>query len=105
MSSGVPSNYNDDYPYSWSAPAYHPSTEHYKMSKVTLFNYNCDWLFQQYALSAIPKVCPSESGSPVMNLLCAVNVFTQPEATLPDIQSSDHAVDMIKEFKRSNTKV
>lgn len=79
---GIPSNYSDDSPYSWSEPAYHPSTQKYTMA----------------------KVCPSKNGSLAMNLLCAVNVFTQPEATLPDIQSSDHAVEVIQKFKQSGTK-
>ena len=34
MVSGIASNYTDDYPYSWSMPAYHPPTEKYKMAKV-----------------------------------------------------------------------
>jgi len=33
-----------------------------------------------------------------MNLLCAVNVSTQPLKSLPDIQSSDHAVSILKEL-------
>jgi len=32
--SGIASNRTDDYPYSWSIPAYHPSTQKYKMAKV-----------------------------------------------------------------------
>jgi len=32
--SGVSSNYSDDYPYSWSIPPFHPSTEKYENNKV-----------------------------------------------------------------------
>lgn len=32
--SGVSSNYSDDYPYSWSIPPFHPSTEKYENDKV-----------------------------------------------------------------------
>lgn len=31
---GVSSNYSDDYPYSWSIPPFHPSTEKYENDKV-----------------------------------------------------------------------
>ena len=31
---GKSSNKTDDYPYSWSVPAYHPPTQQYKMAKV-----------------------------------------------------------------------
>ena len=31
---GITSNYSDDYPYSWSAPAYHASTQRYWTKKV-----------------------------------------------------------------------
>lgn len=34
--SGVSSNYNDDYPYSWSIPPFHPSTEKYENDKVSV---------------------------------------------------------------------
>ena len=71
---GKASGKTDDYPYSWSKPAYHPSSEQYKME----------------------KVCPSADGSLGMNLLCPVDVPTQPEGTLPDIQSADHAVEFLK---------
>ena len=50
------------------------------------------------------QVCPTANGSLAMNLLCPVNVLTQPESTLPDIQSSDHAVEMIKKFESSGNK-
>ena len=34
ISSGIVSGHNDDYPYSWSVPAYHPTTQKYKNAKV-----------------------------------------------------------------------
>jgi len=30
----IPSNWTDDFPYSWSVPTYHPSTEVYQLLKV-----------------------------------------------------------------------
>jgi len=33
--SGKASNFTDDYPYSWSVPAYHPSTEKFKNAPVS----------------------------------------------------------------------
>lgn len=77
---GICSGHTDDMPYSWSAPAYHPPTQKYKKA----------------------KVCPNKDGSVGMNLLCPVDVSTQPEQSLPDIQSSDHAVQMLQQFKDSN---
>ncbi|CAK8686411.1 unnamed protein product [Clavelina lepadiformis] len=78
---GICSNHNDDYPLSWSKPAYHPSTQAYMMA----------------------KVCPDADGKRYMNLLCPVDVSTQPEGSLPDIQSSEHAVDMLKEFQADSS--
>lgn len=76
---GRPSGHNDDFPYSWSKPAYHPSTQKYKMA----------------------AVCPGNDKKGHVNLLCAVNVTTQPEQTLPDIQSTQHAIDMIRNLSYS----
>jgi iduronate 2-sulfatase len=42
------------------------------------------------------QVCPGPDGKKYMNLLCAVDVFTQPEGTLPDIQNAEHAVKFLK---------
>uniref|UniRef100_H2YQV4 Iduronate 2-sulfatase n=1 Tax=Ciona savignyi TaxID=51511 RepID=H2YQV4_CIOSA len=78
---GICSNYNDDYPLSWSKPAYHPPTQQYKMK----------------------PVCPGADGKLHMNLLCPVNVSTQPEHSLPDIQSTEHALQMIKSFSMDKT--
>jgi len=78
---GICSGHNDDFPYSWSVPAYHPSTQQYKMK----------------------PTCKGEDGRDHVNLLCPVDVNSQPEKTLPDIQSSSHAVDMLKFFEKNMT--
>jgi len=78
---GICSGHNDDFPYSWSVPAYHPSTQQYKMK----------------------PTCRGEDGKNHVNLLCPVDVSSQPEKTLPDIQSSNHAVDMLKFFEKNLT--
>lgn len=62
---GQSSNFTDDYPYSWSNRTFHPSTEAYMNA----------------------AICHVPSMTPQRNLLCPVNVMTQPEHTLPDIQS------------------
>ncbi|PIK56509.1 putative iduronate 2-sulfatase-like [Apostichopus japonicus] len=71
---GTASNETDDYPYSWSVPAYHPSTTKYKRK----------------------KVCLSPDGTRHEYLLCPVDVSQQPEGTLPDIQLADNAISMIR---------
>lgn len=68
---GKSSNFTDDFPYSWSNQTFHPSTETYMNA----------------------AVCYDSKMMPHRNLLCPVNVMTQPEHTLPDIQS-------IRETKR-----
>ncbi|XP_077984853.1 iduronate 2-sulfatase-like [Glandiceps talaboti] len=77
---GLPSNYTDDYPYSWSVPAYHPSTQKYKMK----------------------KVCPDQDGSHHMNLVCPVDVKTQPEGSLPDIQSTQYALQILQNISKQS---
>ncbi|XP_041357724.1 iduronate 2-sulfatase-like [Gigantopelta aegis] len=71
---GIASNYTDDYPYSWSFPAYHPPTEQYKMA----------------------KVCPDPDGKKYMNLVCPVSVSEQPGGSLPDIQITQFATHFLK---------
>lgn len=71
---GVPSNHSDDYPYSWSIPAYHPASFRYENK----------------------KVCKGEDGKLHANLLCAVNVTEQPEGTLPDLEVTDEALRLLK---------
>lgn len=70
---GKASNFTDDYPYSWSEVPYHASTEKFKMS----------------------KVCPDISGEDRMNIVCPVDVRSQPEGTLPDIQATEYAIDWL----------
>ncbi|CAG9810098.1 unnamed protein product [Chironomus riparius] len=72
---GSSSNKTDDYPYSWSNPTYIPSTQEYRNK----------------------PVCKSDNGTLNRNLLCAVVVDFQPECTLPDIQSTEKAIEFLKE--------
>ena len=62
---GMSSNFTDDFPLSWSSPAYHPSTEAFMND----------------------PVCINSDGKRQRNLLCPVEIIFQPEKTLPDIQS------------------
>ncbi|XP_077387522.1 iduronate 2-sulfatase isoform X2 [Festucalex cinctus] len=71
---GIASNHTDDYPYSWSIPAYHPASFRFEKE----------------------KVCKGEDGHLHANLLCAVNVTEQPGGTLPDMESVDEAVRLLK---------
>ncbi|XP_039669390.1 iduronate 2-sulfatase isoform X2 [Perca fluviatilis] len=71
---GIASNHTDDYPYSWSIPAYHPASFRYEKE----------------------KMCKGEDGELHANLLCAVNVTEQPGGTLPDMESTDEAVRLLK---------
>ncbi|KAK7921767.1 hypothetical protein WMY93_008669 [Mugilogobius chulae] len=64
---GIASNHSDDFPYSWSVPAYHPASFSFEKK----------------------KVCPGADGQLHANLLCAVDVSEQPMKTLPDIESTD----------------
>lgn len=75
---GKSSNFTDDYPYSWSVPAYHPSTQKYKMA----------------------KVCPGIDGKLHMNLVCPVDVGKMPEKTLPDIQSTQYAIEYLRNMSQ-----
>ncbi|CAJ1057922.1 iduronate 2-sulfatase isoform X2 [Xyrichtys novacula] len=77
---GIASNHTDDYPYSWSTPAFHPASFRYEKE----------------------KVCKGKDGKLHTNLLCAVNVTEQPGGTLPDLESTDEAVRLLK--SRANTK-
>ncbi|XP_071477898.1 iduronate 2-sulfatase-like [Diadema antillarum] len=71
---GKTSNKSDDFPYSWSVPAFHPSTIKYSGA----------------------KVCPNEDGTLHNNVMCPVDVSKMPEKTLPDIQSVEEAVRILK---------
>jgi hypothetical protein len=68
----------DDFPYSWSAAGYHPSTVKNKMDPVC---------------AAVPGV--QTSNQTYMNVICPVDVASLPEGTLPDLQSTDYAVSLI----------
>ncbi|XP_048370843.1 iduronate 2-sulfatase [Sphaerodactylus townsendi] len=79
---GVSSNHSDDYPYSWSVPPFHPSSEKYENT----------------------KVCRGKDGQLHANLLCPVDVAEMPEGTLPDIQSTEEAIRLLKMVKEKNSK-
>ncbi|KAJ8298059.1 hypothetical protein KUTeg_024590 [Tegillarca granosa] len=79
---GISSGHTDDYPYSWSVPPYHPSTEQYRRS----------------------KVCVGADGKKCQNVVCPVDVSTQPEGTLPDIQSTQYASDFLKNMSTNQNK-
>ncbi|XP_075999570.1 iduronate 2-sulfatase [Genypterus blacodes] len=78
---GVASNYTDDYPYSWSLPPYHPASFRFEKE----------------------KMCKGEDGKLHVNLLCAVNVPEQPGGTLPDMESTDEAVRLLKSRRNDPT--
>lgn len=73
---GKSSNFTDDYPYSWSYQPYHPPTEKYKDSAV--------------CKDPVSKRLSS-------NIICPVRVKDQPGKSLPDLQSLDHAVNILKQ--------
>ncbi|XP_046377275.2 iduronate 2-sulfatase-like [Haliotis rufescens] len=78
---GVSSGHTDDYPYSWSVPAYHPPTQAYKMA----------------------KVCPGPKGNVYMDIVCPVTVKDQPGGSLPDIQSREFAVNFLKNMSANHS--
>ncbi|KAM9741629.1 iduronate 2-sulfatase [Menidia menidia] len=71
---GIASNHSDDYPYSWTIPAYHPASFRFEKQ----------------------KMCKGADGKLHANLLCAVNVTEQPGGTLPDLESTDEAIRLLK---------
>ncbi|XP_077983838.1 iduronate 2-sulfatase-like [Glandiceps talaboti] len=73
MHPGIASNNSDDYPYSWSQPAYHPSSQKYHWT----------------------PSCPGPGGNHYRNLNCPLDVKVQPEGTLPDIQSTEYAIELL----------
>ncbi|XP_071504143.1 iduronate 2-sulfatase-like [Diadema antillarum] len=76
---GVPSGGDDDYRYSWSIPAYHPSTEQYIKA----------------------KVCPNLDGTLHNNIMCPVDVEEMPEHTLPDLQAFERAAEILRNLSVS----
>ncbi|XP_068105687.1 iduronate 2-sulfatase isoform X2 [Hyperolius riggenbachi] len=78
---GISSNHSDDYPYSWSVKPYHPSSEKYENE----------------------KTCKGKDGELHANLVCPVDVSKVPEGTLPDIQSTEEAIRLLKVVKQQNS--
>ncbi|XP_032928544.1 iduronate 2-sulfatase isoform X2 [Catharus ustulatus] len=79
---GISSNYNDDYPYSWSIPPFHPSAEKHEND----------------------KTCRGKDGKLYANLVCPVDVTEMPGGTLPDIQSTEEAVRLLNVMKTNRQK-
>ncbi|XP_077559254.1 iduronate 2-sulfatase [Haemaphysalis longicornis] len=73
---GPPSGHHLDYPYSWSVKPFTPPSFKFEFK----------------------QVCPDPSGTPQNNLLCAVNVSTQPLGTLPDIENAEFASKFLREW-------
>ncbi|NXU49841.1 IDS sulfatase, partial [Turnix velox] len=79
---GISSNHSDDYPYSWSVPPFHPSTEKYEND----------------------KTCGEKGGKLYANLVCPVDVTEMPSGTLPDIQSTEEAIRLLNVMKTNKKK-
>ncbi|KAL0973966.1 hypothetical protein UPYG_G00213620 [Umbra pygmaea] len=77
---GIASNHSDDYPYSWSVPPYHPPSFKYENR----------------------KVCLGSDGKLHANLLCSVNVSETPLGTLPDMESTEEAIRLLKSTRDSD---
>lgn len=77
---GISGNHSDDYPYSWSIPPYHPSSEKFENT----------------------KTCKGKDGKLHANLVCPVDVEEVPERTLPDIQSTEEAIRLLQAAKKLN---
>lgn len=77
---GPSSNYNDDAPYSWSH-VYHPPTEKYKDAPV------CNDTINQMTQNLHS------------NLVCPVIVKDQPGNTLPDLESLNYSLKILRERK------
>ncbi|XP_050040138.1 iduronate 2-sulfatase [Dermacentor andersoni] len=73
---GPPTGHHLDYPYSWSVKPFTPKSLYFENK----------------------EVCPDPSGTPKANLLCAVNVSTQPLQTLPDLQNVEVATKFLREW-------
>ncbi|XP_006881393.1 PREDICTED: iduronate 2-sulfatase-like [Elephantulus edwardii] len=77
---GITSNHSDDSPYSWSIPPYHPSSE----------------------VCENTKTCRGQDGQLHANLLCPVDVVDVPEGTLPDMQSTERAIQLLEKMTTSS---
>ncbi|KAL1432671.1 hypothetical protein MTO96_012887 [Rhipicephalus appendiculatus] len=73
---GPPTGRHLDYPYSWSVKPFTPKSLYFENK----------------------EVCPDPSGTPKANLLCAVNVSTQPLQTLPDLQNVEVATEFLRKW-------
>lgn len=73
---GMSSNFNDDYPLSWSQPPYHPAAEKY-LNRATCRDRR-------------------HSRRKVKNLNCPVRLKNQPGRTLADIQTTEEAIRFLK---------
>ncbi|XP_051824517.1 iduronate 2-sulfatase [Antechinus flavipes] len=76
---GISSNHSDDFPYSWSVPPFHPSSERYENS----------------------KTCKGQDEELHANLICPVDVDEMPEGTLPDKQSTEEAIRLLQKMKKT----
>ncbi|XP_015133790.1 iduronate 2-sulfatase isoform X2 [Gallus gallus] len=79
---GISSNYSDDYPYSWSIPPFHPSTEKYEND----------------------KTCRGKDGRLYANLVCPIDVTEMPGGTLPDIETTEEAIRLLNVMKTKKQK-
>lgn len=80
---GQSSNFTDDYPASWSLPTFHPKTEPYLNSPICI---------------------DPMTGQFTNNILCPVDLDLVPFRTLPDIESTNHAIDILHQAYRNATK-
>lgn len=81
---GKSSNFTDDFPYSWTQPTYHPSTECYMND----------------------PICPEKNSVRLhRNLICPVEVRTQPGNTLPDMETVDEAKKFLKQINETKTPI
>ncbi|KAK7097566.1 iduronate 2-sulfatase-like [Littorina saxatilis] len=71
---GSASGGTDDYPYSWTYPAYHAPTVKYTGK----------------------KICPGPDGKLTHSAVCPVDLKTVPGGSLPDIQNTDFTIDFLK---------
>nr|XP_026491769.1 iduronate 2-sulfatase [Vanessa tameamea] len=72
---GISSNFTDDFPYSWNEKPYHPPSEKYKDV----------------------AVCKNKQTNELQkDLLCPISVNMQPDGVLPDMETINYAIDLIK---------
>ncbi|XP_076467521.1 iduronate 2-sulfatase-like [Babylonia areolata] len=71
---GSASGFTDDYPYSWTYPAFHAPTKKYTGK----------------------KICPRPDGKLYHDAVCPVDLNTVPGGSLPDIQNTDYTIQFLK---------